>query len=108
MLYRDIMFKTINNVKHMFQYVIQSSLFQLCVTFMILHILQYSAIVLYYSFCIDLSVFGFIRSLIISHNPVCHALMTMTYHSQNQIGVLFQNLTISTGITWIYQHMIQH
>lgn len=106
MLYRDIIFKTINHIMYIGKYVIQSSLFKLCVTFMMLHILQYSAIVLYYSFCIDLSLYGFIRSLIISHNPVCYALTTITYHSQNQIGVLFQNLAISTGITWIYQRII--
>lgn len=80
----------------------ESNLFKIIITFIILHFVYYCTFLTYYYFCIDVSFYGFIRSFIISHNPICHALMTITYQSQTNINQLFQNIAISTGITWLY------
>ena len=94
-----------DKTKQLWRWIKTTSLFQISMTFIILHFMYYMTLVLYYHFRIDLSFYGFIRSLIVSHNPVCHALMTITYQSQANINQLFQNLAISTGITWLYNRI---
>ena len=94
-----------DKTKQLWKWIKTTSLFQISITFIILHFMYYMTFVLYYHLCIDLSFYGFIRSLIVSHNPVCHALMTITYQSQANINQLFQNLAISTGITWLYNRI---
>ena len=61
-----------DKTKQLWRWIKTTSLFQISMMFIVLH---YITFVLHYHFCIDLSFYGFIWSLIVSNNPLCYALL---------------------------------
>ena len=82
-------------------YASKSTIGRLLLTFLSLHTMHYIAACIYAKWCLDMSFFGFFTNIINSHGPVCHALMLIAYHAQQNIYTLIGTAAIGAGITWI-------
>lgn len=68
------------------------------ILFVVLHTLHYLSNYIYYKYCYDSSLYGIFKSIFISHSPICHFVMNVSYFSQTQIYNIMSASIISTSI----------
>ena len=97
-------FSTMNlkkTAKETFYYICDTSFARLLLTFLLLHSLHYLSTHLHAMWCLDFGTFGYFTSMIQGHGPICHILLSVSYHVQTNIYQIFGVSLISSGITWI-------
>ncbi len=88
------------------RYLANTTLARFCLTFLILHTVHYATACAYASWCLDMSFWGYFKSVLTGHGPVCHALMMIAYHAQHNIYTLLGTAAVGAGITWLTEKMI--
>ena len=82
-------------------YFVNNTVSRFIITFLVLHSIHYATAYAYASWCLDMSMWGYFKSVFTGHGPVCHALMMVAYHAQHNIYTLLGTAAVGVGITWI-------
>ena len=90
-----------NKVNEIVLYSADSVIGRFFLTFLLLHSMHYFSTMIYSSYCLDISIFGYFKSMINGHGPICHILMTISYHAQSNIYNLLKTAAVGTGISFI-------
>ena len=90
-----------NTIKNKMATFSQNIVVRFLLTFLVLHSVHWFTTIIYASYCIDASFYGFFKNMINGHSPICHALMMTAYYSQNNIYTLLGTIGIAAGMTWV-------
>lgn len=82
-------------------YILDTSAARLVLTFLMLHTIHYVATMSHASWCLDFGTFGYVRTIFTGHGPLCHILLSTSYHAQANIYQLLGLSFISTGISYL-------
>ena len=93
--------QTSNGFGSKLSYLANNTLSRFIITFLILHSVHYATAYAYAVWCLDMSMWGYFKSVFTGHGPVCHALMMVAYHAQHNIYTLLGTAAVGAGITWI-------
>ena len=83
------------------QTVLKNPLARFILTFVALHTIAWVSMFVHSHWCIDHSFMGYFRNMINGHGPVCHTLLTIAYHSSNNIYALISSALVASGVSWI-------
>ena len=87
-------------------YIANNTVSRFIITFLVLHSVHYATACAYASWCLDMSFWGYFKSVFTGHGPVCHALMMVAYHAQHNIYTLLGTAAVGAGITWLTEKII--
>ncbi len=87
-------------------YIANNTVSRFIITFLVLHSVHYATACAYASWCLDMSFWGYFKSVFSGHGPVCHALMMIAYHAQHNIYTLLGTAAVGAGITWLTEKII--
>ena len=70
------------------------------ISFMLLHTIHWFSVLLYTTYCMEPTIGGYLKNIIHGHSPVCHGIMYIAYHGQQNIYTILGTTTIALGVNW--------
>lgn len=74
---------------------------RMILTFLLLHSIHYFATMTHGYMCLDFGYLGYFRTIFTAHSPICHVLLSVSYHAQTNIFQILGLSFISTGIHYL-------
>ncbi len=79
---------------------------QFILTFFTLHTIHWFSIVLYFNYCVDISLWGYFTN-IMNHGPLCHILLSTSYYAQTNIYTIIGASSIISGLNYLTNKLIK-
>ena len=79
----------------------------LLINFVIFHTIYFVSILLFNGVCYDSTAYGYISSMIYGHSLFCQFLLSIAYHSQQNIMKLFVGVSVVTSVTTFISNLFR-
>ena len=77
----------------------KSFIFNIIISYIILHSANYFSNMIHSYYCSNYSIYGYFSTMITSHGPICHTLLSISYYSELNIYQLIPASFISNFIS---------